>query len=230
MCHRNLPLEETSKFCRHSVTKMRHLSLFCLISWGSVWSVTGKECYELQTREEHFQQIVQSTRSRTKAVKKGRRYKTELEDYVVYEEKLIRRNVTFNITKCCQGFQREKKGCVAKQDTVILKSNVPDGMKVSSVAVPTIMLILMFVVSVAVVYRLYSKDKPCKGISQTKNGNEKPVIEENNEFYTEIRGLEADCRQYDELRNPQRHAGGSPMYEEVEIQQKSTDNDTDIQV
>lgn len=50
-----------------------------------------------------------------------------------------------------------------EQDTVILKSNVPDGMKVSSVAVPTIMLILMFVVSVAVVYRLYSKDKPCKG-------------------------------------------------------------------
>jgi hypothetical protein len=50
-----------------------------------------------------------------------------------------------------------------EQDTVIVKSNVPDAMKVSSVAVPTIMLILMFVVSVAVVYRLYSKDKPCKG-------------------------------------------------------------------
>ncbi|XP_061178567.1 uncharacterized protein LOC133187226 [Saccostrea echinata] len=151
----------------------------------------------------------------------GRHYKIKVEYHEVIEEKSVQRNVTVNSTKCCQGYQKERDKCILKQVSAILKPNVSDAMKVSSLAVPVVMLILMFTVSIAIVHRLYSKDTPCKGKSREKDDTEKSVIKRNDEFYTQIEGREEGSREYDELRGPHRNTAGSRLYEEVRITQSA---------
>ncbi|XP_062591877.1 uncharacterized protein LOC134253370 [Saccostrea cucullata] len=188
---------------------------FCFVLLGPVLVVSGKECFELQTKEETFFETVPVLKTRTKAVKMGRRYKINVEYYEMFEEKRVQRNVTVNSTKCCQGYQREGDTCILKQVSSILKPAVSEAMRVSSMAVPIIMLVLMFIVSIAIVYRLYSKDKPCKGKSRGKDDTIRSVVDKKDEYYTQIRGLDTGCRQYDDLNGPNRDTAGSRLYEEV---------------
>ncbi|XP_052673607.1 uncharacterized protein LOC128155785 [Crassostrea angulata] len=195
----------------YNILKMRLGSLSVVT--GILVAVSGEECIEQQTTEENVTTIVSSLRTRTKAVKKGRRYRMETEYYEFFEEKISRRNVTHSVATCCHGYENVNGKCL--KHSTFVTPNAPISASMTSVVVPTVMLLFMLAVSIVVVYHLHSKDKLCtrsKRKNKTKKSSVKKANRSTDELYTQIEpptGIVSG--HYDDLRCSQRQVNANPQ-------------------
>ncbi|XP_078332455.1 uncharacterized protein LOC144625482 isoform X4 [Crassostrea virginica] len=148
--------------------------LFWFLEWIFFSSVVGLECIEQQTYFEF------------------------------YEERFSQRNVTKNVSTCCQGYIKTTEKCLLNQE---IPSPASDSGSAYTFVVPVVILLLMLLVSIAIVYHLHSKGKSCSRLDSRKNESKKisykPTKSSQDEGYTAYHpSMASDSGHYTELGGP----------------------------